>query len=292
MAAWRVFSARTGQCLWSMGSPPTASSTSCAVNRPASSNVLPAASRAAMAPLRMEALQPSVVKFACKIRSFSTQSQNSIVSPQGPRTRALALAPLSGPKLAGSSRTAILGLPGVSPLRVFMVTSLGSEGVRRFFEILSAISHSRMQAAGQPGPPPAPLHPVWHTPPSCAAAGHNEFRTIQPPSPIGGDHRLDFPANLRQDLNPRALDRDLEPCDMPPQISRLIPNSRKPLTMPSGCLSKSTTSRRSTSAASLRRTTSNRAATSNTGDTRPWQLGTAISTPPLTRLSCQPWITC
>ena len=57
-----------------------------------------------------------------------------------------------------------------------------------------------------------------------------------------------------------------------------MPNSRRLRTIPSGCFSNSTTSLRSSSASPLRRTTSSRAATSNTGDTRPWQLGTAIST--------------
>src|ERR1017187_9718633 len=103
-AAHRVFKARTAQCLWSSGNPPAASSTCWGVTLHASANVLPEASLPAMAPLRTDAPQPSVVKLACKMRSASTRSQNSMVSPQGPFSRALVLAPFKGPKLTGSCR--------------------------------------------------------------------------------------------------------------------------------------------------------------------------------------------
>lgn len=76
-------------------------------------------------------------------------------------------------------------------------------------------------------------------------------------------------------------------CEIPPQISNSTPNSRRPRTIDAGSLSNITTSLRSSSAGPSRRTRSKRAATSKTGDTRPWQLGTAISTPPLMRVLCQ-----
>lgn len=66
---------------------------------------------------------------------------------------------------------------------------------------------------------------------------------------------------------------------MAPQIRTSTPNSARVRAMPAGCASASVTSLRSSSAWPLMRTTVSRAATSKSGETRPWQLGIPISTP-------------
>ena len=68
---------------------------------------------------------------------------------------------------------------------------------------------------------------------------------------------------------PARFNATCSPCEIAPQITMLMPNSRKLRTMPSAWFSKSRASLRSNSASPLRRTTTSRAATSKTGDTRP-----------------------